>query len=252
MPRHKERKMNDWIDEMRNQSEYFAGLGPTNRPNYIHQDPEIDVVKKSHKKEKRLDKQLHLAENKKAEITRKNFENFCDSQYLFYISKLQDCKGKEWYAESFNHSHISKNPNVHTDLAYCYDRGLYFVENENDDTSIFAILPVFSDKNYHFTFCGATRTLLSSDNGDCHYAYIGFVRNGCKSHVFHEFFPEDSIVSSLPEKCPITGVKASHLFTVLSDRYSDCKDAISLMSKNDESHVAPARTVNCHEDAPTR
>lgn len=244
--------MNDWIDEMRNQSEYFAGLGPTNRPNYIHQDPEIEVVKKSYKKEKRLNKQLHSVENKRTDIIRKYFENFCDSQYRFYISKLQDCRGREWYSESFNHSHISKNPDVQTDLAYCYDRGLYFVENENDDTSIFAILPVFNNKNYHFTFFGATRTLFTNGNGDSHFAYIGFVRNDCKSHVFHEFFPEDSVVSSLPDECPITGVKASHLFTVLSDRYSDCKDAILLMSKNDNSHSAPASAFDSHEDVPTK
>ncbi len=247
--------MSDWIDEIRNQSEFFISHSATIKPNYentylleqyvakeFHEINSFDFSQKQHK----------YNGDKKMNVAKRALENFCDDQYRFYLSRLKDCEGRMWYSESFDHSHNSNEPNVHTDLAYCYNRGLFFAENEKNNDSIFAVLPVFNNENYHFTFFGTTRTLLSNDNGDSHYAYIGFVRNGCKSHVFHEFFPEDSVVSSLPEKCPITGVKASHLFTVLSDRYSDCRDAILLMSKNDESHVASARTVNSHEDAPTR
>jgi hypothetical protein len=229
--------MNDWIDELRNVSEFSVGNGPIYKPSITQEKYfNFDVVKESchgrhfNFKQHRQD----AMEKGKIDVVKKSFEDFCDREYNFYISKLNDCKGRKWFTESFNHSHISRNPDVRTDLVYCYDRGLFMVENEDNGTSIFAILPVFSKSSYHSMFFGATQTLLIDDNGRSHFAYIGFVRNDCKSHAFHEFFPKESIISTLPDECPVTGLKASYLFDSLKDKCSDCKEEISLLSKNDE------------------
>lgn len=243
--------MNDWIEEMRNQSEYFADIGPLSRPNHMHGVKENEkVVKKSHTSTSKA-KLAHNEDDKQLEHAKRSLEHFCDRQYNFFISKLKDCEGKRFHSELFDHSHSSGSSIVHTDLAYCYDRGLFFAENENDDLSIFAILPIFDAKNYHCKFYGATRKTLTNASGEQHFAYVGFVRDNCKSHVFQENFSDESIVSKLPHECPVTGISASQLFTVLNSKYSDCKDALSLLTKNHHANDTMEYDFNQFYDDPT-
>lgn len=229
--------MSDRIDEIKNQSEFFISRGSTYKPSdKCSFKYEKDIAREFNKlsfvdfaKSQRNDD-----ESKKIKVAKKSLENFCDDQYRFYLSKLKNCEGRLWYSESFDHSHNSNCPDVHTELAYCYNQGLYFAETENNNTSIFAVIPTFVDNDCHFTFYGATRTLLTDKNGKNQFAFLGYVRKDCKSHVFQDFFPEDSIISKLSNKCPITGIKASYLFASLMDRYMDCKQGAYLLSKNDD------------------
>lgn len=224
--------MTNWIDELKNISEFTMASGPVHKPDFAQEDS-LYYNMRTALHENTLNSKQNFLKQGNVDLLRKKFEKFCDREYNYYLTKLNECNGKIWHTESFDFSHNYQKTDVQTDLAYCYDRGLLMRKNDSEDTSIFSIVPIFSNSGTHNVFFGATKTLLCDNNGQSQYAYVGFTRDNCKTYAFHQFFPESSIVSTLPEKCPVTGLKASYLFDFLNERYTKCMEKIEDISQND-------------------